>query len=118
MTTTMWVWMEYMKVVAQERRDETLDEANKQLSGMSELTKSEKEELNRQVESEKLLRTEPVKRIVQRLLHSQLAHLFDSYSYRVSDAMRQREKFSRVLTDISTHQEVTKKKRRPHTYPT
>ena len=97
MTTAMWAWMKYMEVVAQERRDEVLDEAHKQLTGMSEMTKSEKEELTRQVESEKHRRTEQAKRIVQRLLHSQLAHLFDSYAYRVSEARRQREKCRRVL---------------------
>jgi hypothetical protein len=33
----MWAWMEYMEVVAQERKEEALDQARHQLSGMSDL---------------------------------------------------------------------------------
>ncbi len=40
MATAMWAWMEYMEVVAQERKDEALDAARNQLSGMSEMAKT------------------------------------------------------------------------------
>jgi hypothetical protein len=33
MTTAMWAWMEYMEVVACERKDQALEEARKELSG-------------------------------------------------------------------------------------
>jgi hypothetical protein len=55
MATTMWAWMEHMDVVAQERKDEALDAACNQLSGMSEMAKTEKDELNRAVEEERVL---------------------------------------------------------------
>ncbi len=97
MATAMWAWMEYMEVVAQERKDEALDAARNQLSGISEMAKTEKEELNRAVEEEKHRRTEQAKRIVHRLLHSQLAYAFDSYAYSVSEVRRQRETCRRVV---------------------
>jgi ribosomal protein S9 len=40
MATVMWAWMEYMEVVAQERKDEALNEVRVQLSGMSEIAKT------------------------------------------------------------------------------
>jgi hypothetical protein len=40
MATAMWGWMEYMEVVAQERKDESLNEVCVQLSGMSEIAKT------------------------------------------------------------------------------
>ena len=36
MTTAMWAWMEYMEVVACERKDQALEEARKELSGPPE----------------------------------------------------------------------------------
>jgi hypothetical protein len=81
--TAMWAWMEYMEVVALERKDDALDAARNQLSGMSEMAKTEKEELNRAVVEEKQRRKQLAQRIVQRLLHNHLARAFDSYLNKV-----------------------------------
>jgi hypothetical protein len=37
MVTAMWAWMDYMEVVAQERKEEALDQARHHFPGMSEL---------------------------------------------------------------------------------
>ena len=95
--TAMWAWMEYMQVVAQERKDKALDEARNQLSGMSEIAKTDKEELNRAVESEKERRKQLAERIVKRILHSQLAYGFDSYLNGVIETKCKRETCRRVV---------------------
>jgi hypothetical protein len=93
-----------LEVVTQERKDE----ARKQIA--DELAKEKimgeegwlraaqsKRAGEERVAEEKQRRTEQAQRIVRRLLHSQLAHAFDSYAYRVSEVKRQRETCSRVV---------------------
>jgi hypothetical protein len=101
MATAMWAWMEYMEDVAQERKDEALNEVRNQLSGMSETNKTEQEELNRAVQMEKKRRTEQAERIVRRMLHNQLAHVFYSYAYRVSEVSQQRETKRRTILKMN-----------------
>ncbi len=86
-----------MQVVAQERKDKALDEARYQLSGMSEIAKTDKEELNRAAESEKERRKQLAQRIVKRMLRSQLAYGFDSYLNRVIETKCKRETCRRVV---------------------
>jgi hypothetical protein len=93
--TAMWAWMEYMQVVAQERKDKALDEARYQLSGMSEMP--DKEELNRAVEIEKERRTKQSKRIVQWLLHRQLAQAFGSFYDRVAQLKDKKDMSGRMI---------------------
>jgi len=68
------------------------------------LENTQKEDLNRAIESavvsEKEQRKELVRRIVQRLLHSQLAYAFDTYACRVLEVKRQREKCRRVVLNM------------------
>jgi hypothetical protein len=54
-------------------------------------------ELYRAVESEKKHRTEQAKHIIQRLLHSQLAYIFDSYINRVIETKWKGETCTRVV---------------------
>ena len=96
---------EHMEVVAQDRKDEALDAARNQMSGMSEMAKTEKDELNRAVESEKKRRTEQASRIVQRLLHSQLAQSFDSFCDRVDQLRDKKAMCKRMIQRmLHTHQ--------------
>jgi hypothetical protein len=68
---------------------------------MSETTKTEQEELNRAVQMEKKRRTEQAERIVRRMLHNQLAHVFYSYAYRVSEVSQQRETKRRTILKMN-----------------
>ena len=70
MTTAMWAWMEYMEMIAVERKMEALEQTKNQVSGAAEL---EKGELKRMVESEKERRIAQAQRIVQRLQESQVS---------------------------------------------
>jgi hypothetical protein len=70
MTTAMWAWMEYMEMIAVERKMEALEQTKNQMSGAAEL---EKGELKRVVESEKERRIAQAKRIVHRLQQSQVS---------------------------------------------
>jgi hypothetical protein len=70
MTTAMWAWMEYMEMIAVERKMEALEQTKNQVSGAAEL---EKGELKRVVESEKERRIAQAKRIVHRLQQSQVS---------------------------------------------
>jgi hypothetical protein len=74
-----------------------LEKKSLEVATMSGMSKTEKEELSRALESEKQRRREQAKRIGQRLLISQLAYAFDSYACRVSDVRRKRETCRRVL---------------------
>jgi hypothetical protein len=69
--TAMWAWMEYIQVVAQERKEESLDQTRNQLSGMSDVAKTENKKAR-------------CKRIIQRMLHRQLTAAFDCFYEAIS----------------------------------
>jgi chromosome segregation ATPase len=92
------------EVVAQERKEEALDQARNHVSGMSDMAKTGEEQLSRAVEIEKERRREQAKRIVQRLLHSQLAHAFDSFHNRVAQLRDNKAKCKRIIQKLlQTH---------------
>lgn len=87
MTTAMWAWMEYMEVIAVERKMEALEETKNQLSGAAEL---EKGELKRMVESEKERRIAQAQRIIHRLQQSQVisSDVFSKQRYQLLQPAR------------------------------
>jgi hypothetical protein len=87
-------WLEYLDDVKQKVKGDEHAQALQQLADELASVRCVGEE---GVAEEKERRREQAKRIVYRLLHSQLAHAFDSYAYRVLEVRRQRETCTRVV---------------------
>ena len=87
-------WLEYLDDVNQKVKEEAHAQAKQQIA--DELAK-EKCAGEERVAEEKQHRAEQAKRIVQRLLHSQLAYAFDSYLCRALEVRRHRKTCRRVV---------------------
>ena len=97
MATALWAWMEHIENCRSDRKQAALEEARILLAGESEATRKEKQELQALIESEKDRRQAQARRMVRRMLNSQLAGAFDHYHSRILEVMTKRETCRRVV---------------------